>query len=306
MLRYRVEQTDDGLAGEEGTFTICSFWLVSALCEIGEVERARELCEKLLAYASELGLYAEEIDPRTGRHLGNFPQAFTHLALINAVMHVIQAEATLEAEFTDFSHGQAPAATAAPAKPAAAKPREAEPRRLGLALGLGPLGRGPEALGLVVRVERLLALVERLGLLIELREPLALGARLGRLGACSRLVPRLAALRAFAVSAAAARACSRACSARSLLAFARPAACSRRRAAACSRSTAAARRSVARSRSSAALRRSLASRRSSSSPSAAPATSRAAASARSTACSAPLPRPASFSAASSGMRTTFK
>jgi GH15 family glucan-1,4-alpha-glucosidase len=92
VLRYRIDQTDDGLPGEEATFTICSFWLVSALAEIGETERARELCEKLLSYASPLGLYAEELDARTGRHLGNFPQAFTHLALINAVMHVIRAE----------------------------------------------------------------------------------------------------------------------------------------------------------------------------------------------------------------------
>ena len=92
VLRYRVDETDDGLSGEEGTFTICSFWLVSALVEIGELDRARQLCEKLLSYASPLQLYAEEIDPRTGRHLGNFPQAFTHLALINAVMHVIRAE----------------------------------------------------------------------------------------------------------------------------------------------------------------------------------------------------------------------
>jgi len=92
VLRYRVEQTDDGLSGEEGSFTICSFWLVSALCEIGELERARTLCEKLISHASSLALYAEEIEPRTGRHLGNFPQAFTHLALINAVMHVIRAE----------------------------------------------------------------------------------------------------------------------------------------------------------------------------------------------------------------------
>ena len=92
VLRYRVHETDDGLAGEEGTFTICSFWLVSALCEIGEVGRARELSEKLLSYASPLGLYAEEIEPRSGRHLGNFPQAFTHLALINALMHVIHAD----------------------------------------------------------------------------------------------------------------------------------------------------------------------------------------------------------------------
>ena len=92
MLRYRVEETDDGLSGHEGTFAICSFWLVSALVEIGELPRARALCEKLLSYASPLLLYAEEIDPITGRHLGNFPQAFTHLALINAVLHVIHAE----------------------------------------------------------------------------------------------------------------------------------------------------------------------------------------------------------------------
>jgi alpha,alpha-trehalase len=95
VLRYRVGETDDGFAEDEGSFTICSFWLVSALVEIGEVERATALCERLLAYASPLELYAEEIDPRTGRHLGNFPQAFTHLALINAVMHVIRAEETV-------------------------------------------------------------------------------------------------------------------------------------------------------------------------------------------------------------------
>ena len=94
VLRYRVDETDDGLRGEEGSFTICSFWLVSALVEIGELDAARQLCERLLAYASPLELYAEEIDPHSGRHLGNFPQAFTHLALINAVMHVIRAERT--------------------------------------------------------------------------------------------------------------------------------------------------------------------------------------------------------------------
>jgi alpha,alpha-trehalase len=92
VLRYKVEETDDGLSGEEGTFAICSFWLVSALEEINEHRHARELCEKLLSYASPLYLYAEEIDAHTGRHLGNFPQAFTHLALINAVMHVIRAD----------------------------------------------------------------------------------------------------------------------------------------------------------------------------------------------------------------------
>jgi len=98
VLRYKVEETDDGLRGEEGTFAICSFWLVSALSEIGETTRARQLCEKMLGYASDLFLYAEEIDPRSGRHLGNFPQAFTHLALINAVMHVIRADEELAAD----------------------------------------------------------------------------------------------------------------------------------------------------------------------------------------------------------------
>ena len=100
ILRYKVEETDDGLSGEEGAFTICSFWLVSALAEIGDTDRARELCERLLGYASPLALYAEEIDPRSGRHLGNFPQAFTHLALINAVVHVIRADHELVAQAT--------------------------------------------------------------------------------------------------------------------------------------------------------------------------------------------------------------
>jgi GH15 family glucan-1,4-alpha-glucosidase len=97
VLRYRVEATEDGFSGEEGTFTICSFWLVSALTEIGEVARARALCEKLLSLASPLFLYAEEIDPHTGRHLGNFPQAFSHLALINAVMHLIREDERVSA-----------------------------------------------------------------------------------------------------------------------------------------------------------------------------------------------------------------
>jgi GH15 family glucan-1,4-alpha-glucosidase len=99
VLRYRLDETDDGLSDEpEGSFTICSFWLVSALAEIGEHHRARELCMRLLAMAGPLGLYAEEIAPATGEHLGNFPQAFTHLALINAVLHVIADEAAEERE----------------------------------------------------------------------------------------------------------------------------------------------------------------------------------------------------------------
>ncbi|WP_420880403.1 glycoside hydrolase family 15 protein [Rhodococcus sp. (in: high G+C Gram-positive bacteria)] len=105
VLRYRVEETDDGLSGKEGTFTICSFWLVSALVEIGELERAKQLCERLLGFASPLKLYAEEIDPRTGRHLGNFPQAFTHLALINAVVHVIRAEEAGDTGTFQPAHG---------------------------------------------------------------------------------------------------------------------------------------------------------------------------------------------------------
>ena len=98
VLRYRVAETDDGLRGAEGTFTICSFWLVSALSEIGECDRARHLCERLLNFAGSLNLYAEEIEPQTATHLGNFPQAFTHLALINAVSHVIADEAMPDRE----------------------------------------------------------------------------------------------------------------------------------------------------------------------------------------------------------------
>ena len=99
VLRYKVEETDDGFSGEEGTFTICSFWLVSALCEIGEFEKARKLCAKLLSFAGPLQLYGEEIDAHSGQHLGNFPQAFTHLALINAVQHVIRIEEQHAAAF---------------------------------------------------------------------------------------------------------------------------------------------------------------------------------------------------------------
>ncbi len=93
VLRYRPEETDDGLRGaREGTFLICSFWLVSALSEIGARVEARSLCRRLLSAAGPLGLYAEELDAGSGAHLGNFPQAFTHLALVNAVTHVIADE----------------------------------------------------------------------------------------------------------------------------------------------------------------------------------------------------------------------
>jgi alpha,alpha-trehalase len=92
VLRYRTDETDDGLSGREGTFLICSFWLVSALAIVGELQRARDLMEKLLRIASPLGLYAEEFDADTGRHLGNFPQAFSHLALMEAAARIVVPE----------------------------------------------------------------------------------------------------------------------------------------------------------------------------------------------------------------------
>ena len=134
VLRYRTEETNDGMEGREGTFTICSFWLVSALVEIGEVDRGRRLCERLLSLASPLELYAEELDPRSGRHLGNFPQAFTHLALVNAVMHVVRAEEA-EADVAVNVHGN-PVNISISGHPADDQP---DPRPC---LHIGP-GRGP-------------------------------------------------------------------------------------------------------------------------------------------------------------------
>jgi alpha,alpha-trehalase len=96
VLRYRTAELDDGLSGKEGSFVICSFWLVSALAILGEWQRARDLMERLLRVASPLGLYAEEFDTDTGRHLGNFPQAFSHLALIEAAARIIVAELVQE------------------------------------------------------------------------------------------------------------------------------------------------------------------------------------------------------------------
>jgi GH15 family glucan-1,4-alpha-glucosidase len=92
VLRYRTDETDDGMSGKEGTFLICSFWLVSALAIVGEEQRARDLMERLLRVGSPLGLYAEEFDADTAHHLGNFPQAFSHLALIEAAARIVLAE----------------------------------------------------------------------------------------------------------------------------------------------------------------------------------------------------------------------
>ncbi len=92
VLRYKVDTTDTGFEGKEGTFTICSFWLVTALAMIGEQERARALCQKLLAFAGPLQLYAEETAAPPAEHLGNFPQPYPHRALIDAVGRLIEAE----------------------------------------------------------------------------------------------------------------------------------------------------------------------------------------------------------------------
>ena len=96
VLRYRTDETDTGFSGKEGTFLICSFWLVTAFALIGELQEARDLMEKLLRIASPLGLYAEEFDVDTGRHLGNFPQAFSHLALLEAAASVMLPEIVAE------------------------------------------------------------------------------------------------------------------------------------------------------------------------------------------------------------------
>jgi GH15 family glucan-1,4-alpha-glucosidase len=96
VLRYRTDETDDGLSGKEGTFVICSFWLVSALAIIGEMQRAEDLMTRLVNIASPLGLYAEEFDAGSGRHLGNFPQAFSHLAAVEAAARIVLAERLVE------------------------------------------------------------------------------------------------------------------------------------------------------------------------------------------------------------------
>ena len=89
-LLYRYE--DDGLPGEEGAFFLCSFWLVNALTMVGRTEEAWELFETLLGYTSPLGLLSEEVDPETGRLLGNFPQGFSHIGLINSALYLREAE----------------------------------------------------------------------------------------------------------------------------------------------------------------------------------------------------------------------
>ncbi|MBV9452935.1 MAG: glycoside hydrolase family 15 protein [Rubrobacter sp.] len=93
VYRYDVEKTSDGLMGEEGTFSLCTFWLVEALTRAGRVGEARLVFEQMLSYANHLGLYAEEVGP-SGEALGNFPQAFTHLTLISAAFNLDRALGT--------------------------------------------------------------------------------------------------------------------------------------------------------------------------------------------------------------------
>lgn len=96
VLRYRHDDTPDGLKGSEGTFLVCSFWLVDALTMIGRLDEAEALFEHLLSLRNDLGLLAEEYDPDTGRQLGNFPQAFSHVGLVNAAQNLISARGPAE------------------------------------------------------------------------------------------------------------------------------------------------------------------------------------------------------------------
>src|SRR3546814_1105754 len=92
VLRYRPERAPDGLEGTEGTFLVCSFWLADALTMVGLVEEATELFERLLSLRNDLGLLAEQYDPRSRRQLGNFPQAFSHVGIVNTAHNLISAE----------------------------------------------------------------------------------------------------------------------------------------------------------------------------------------------------------------------
>jgi GH15 family glucan-1,4-alpha-glucosidase len=98
VFRYRAEEGVDGLAGTEGTFLLCTFWLAEALARAGKVERAREVFERAIAFANDVGLLSEEVDEQTGELLGNFPQAVSHIGLINAAWAISQAESGAAAE----------------------------------------------------------------------------------------------------------------------------------------------------------------------------------------------------------------
>jgi GH15 family glucan-1,4-alpha-glucosidase len=95
VLRYDLEKSDDGLAGHEGTYFLCSYWLVDCLIMLGRREDAQRLFDRLLSVRSDLGLLAEEYDPAARRQLGNFPQAFSHIGLINSAVNLSRAIGTV-------------------------------------------------------------------------------------------------------------------------------------------------------------------------------------------------------------------
>jgi GH15 family glucan-1,4-alpha-glucosidase len=104
VMRYSQEESGDGLSGSEGAFLICSFWLVDNLEMMGHKDEARELFERLLAIRNDVGLLAEEYDPAAHRMLGNFPQAFSHVGLINSI-HNLSEERTGPAEHRACANG---------------------------------------------------------------------------------------------------------------------------------------------------------------------------------------------------------
>jgi GH15 family glucan-1,4-alpha-glucosidase len=101
VYRYR---SVDGLPGSEGVFPICTFWLIDNLAMQGRIEEARSLFERILKYASPLGLFSEEVDAQSGMALGNYPQAFTHIALINSADNLRKAEMRKSARLEHYAH----------------------------------------------------------------------------------------------------------------------------------------------------------------------------------------------------------
>ncbi len=93
--RYRTDQVDDGLEGDEGAFGLTTFWLIDALALAGRLDEAREMFDAAARRANHVGLFAEQFDPATGAFLGNFPQAFTHIGLINSAVYIARAEGRL-------------------------------------------------------------------------------------------------------------------------------------------------------------------------------------------------------------------
>ena len=131
VYRYRTEDGVDGLAGEEGTFLLCTFWLAQALAMAGRAERAREVFERAAGYVNDVGLLAEEVDPATGELLGNFPQAFSHIGLVNAAWAIAEAEQRAPGR-TGPGHGNRTGLGSGPARGRVCQPRgSSEIARLG-------------------------------------------------------------------------------------------------------------------------------------------------------------------------------